>query len=135
MGPKPAKTFGAPTTANKPPKFELEGRKWTVEFHKNNPNMEIDNPETNQSVYVYKCEGSTLKVNGKVNNIVVDGCKKFLSKESLDTEIITAKSSEMNVLIPTTTAEGDEFVEQPVPEQFKTKVNGVKLVTHVTESV
>jgi len=174
--PKPAKTFGAPTTANKPPKFELEGRKWTVEFHKNNPNMEIDNPETNQSVYVYKCEGSTLKVNGKVNNIVVDGCKKvavvfdnvvsscefincqsvqmqvlgkvptisidktdgcqmFLSKESLGTEIITAKSSEMNVLIPTTTAEGDEFVEQPVPEQFKTKVNGVKLVTHVTESV
>merc|ERR1712077_56522 len=134
--------------------------------------MEIDNPETNQSVYVYKCEGSTLKVNGKVNNIVVDGCKKvavvfdnvvsscefincqsvqmqvlgkvptisidktdgcqmFLSKESLGTEIITAKSSEMNVMIPT----GDEFVEQPVPEQFKTTINGVKLATTITESV
>ena len=36
----------------------------------------------------------------------------FLSKESLGTEIITAKSSEMNVLIPTTTAEGDEFVSR-----------------------
>lgn len=132
----------------------------------------IENTETNQSVYVYKCEGSTLKVEGKVNNIVVDGCKKmaivfddcvgscefincqsvqmqvlgkvptisidktdgcqmYLSKNSLDTAIITAKSSEMNVMIPT----GDEFVEQPVPEQFKTVVNGKKLATSCTESV
>lgn len=37
----------------------------------------IEGTETNQSVYVYKCEGSTLKVEGKVNNIVVDGCKKM----------------------------------------------------------
>jgi len=55
----------------------------------------------------------------------------FLSKDSLKTEIITAKSSEMNVMIPT----GDEFVEQPVPEQFKTTINGVKLATTITESV
>ena len=47
-----------------------------MEFHKNNPNLVIEGTETNQSVYVYKCEGSTLKVEGKVNNIVVDGCKK-----------------------------------------------------------
>ena len=76
----------------------------------------------------------------------------FLSKESLQTEIITAKSSEMNVMIPN----GDEFVshsifffhllfsfkkffffkvEQPVPEQFKTVVKGIKLSTACTESV
>lgn len=30
----------------------------------------------------------------------------FLSKESMDTEIITAKSTEMNVMIPN----GDDFV-------------------------
>jgi len=170
--PKPAKTFGAPVATSKPPKFELEGKKWAVEFHKNNPNLVIENTETNQSVYVYKCEGSTLKIEGKVNNLVLDGCKKtavvfddvvsscefincqsvqmqvlgkvptisiektdgcqmFLSKDSLKTEIITAKSSEMNVMIPT----GDEFVEQPVPEQFKTTINGVKLATTITESV
>ncbi len=35
-----------------------------------------------------------------------DGCQMYLSKDSLDTEIITAKSSEMNVLIPS----GDDFV-------------------------
>ena len=61
---------------SKPPKFELEGKKWAVEFHKNNPNLVIENTETNQSVYVYKCEGSTLKIEGKVNNLVLDGCKK-----------------------------------------------------------
>ena len=74
--PKPAKTFGAPVATSKPPKFELEGKKWAVEFHKNNPNLVIENTETNQSVYVYKCEGSTLKIEGKVNNLVLDGCKK-----------------------------------------------------------
>ena len=34
----------------------------------------------------------------------------FLSKESLQTEIITAKSSEMNVMIPN----GDEFVSHSI---------------------
>ena len=50
-----------------------------------------------------------LQVLGKVPTISIDktdGCQMFLSKESLQTEIITAKSSEMNVMIPN----GDEFV-------------------------
>lgn len=37
-----------------------------------------------------------------------DGCQVYLSKESLDTEIVTSKSSEMNVLVPT--GEGGDFV-------------------------
>ena len=52
---------------------------------------------------------SMLQVLGKVPTISIDktdGCQMFLSKESLQTEIITAKSSEMNVMIPN----GDEFV-------------------------
>lgn len=36
-----------------------------------------------------------------------DGCHVYLSKDSLDCEIVSAKSSEMNVLIPT---EGGDFV-------------------------
>ena len=43
--------------------------------------------------------------------------------------IITAKSSEMNVMIPN----GEEFVEQPLPEQFITKLNGLKLETVPTD--
>uniref|UniRef100_A0A2I3H2H8 Adenylyl cyclase-associated protein n=1 Tax=Nomascus leucogenys TaxID=61853 RepID=A0A2I3H2H8_NOMLE len=36
-----------------------------------------------------------------------DGCHAYLSKNSLDCEIVSAKSSEMNVLIPT---EGGDFI-------------------------
>ena len=46
---------------------------------------------------------------GKVPTISVektDGCQMFLSEDSKAVEIITAKSSEMNVSIPN----GDEFV-------------------------
>jgi hypothetical protein len=47
---------------------------------------------------------------GKVPTISInktDGCHAYLSKNSLDCEIVSAKSSEMNVLIPT---EGGDFV-------------------------
>jgi len=37
----------------------------------------------------------------------------------------------MNVVIP----DGDDVVEQPIPEQFKTTINGKKLITSATESV
>ena len=58
-----------------------------------------------------------LQVLGKVPTISIDktdGCQMFLSKESLQTEIITAKSSEMNVMIP----DGDEFVSA-FPQELK----------------
>ena len=45
----------------------------------------------------------TFQVLGKVPTINVDktdGCMMYLSKDSLKTEIVSAKSSEMNVLIP-----------------------------------
>ncbi|XP_031412693.1 adenylyl cyclase-associated protein 1 isoform X1 [Meleagris gallopavo] len=74
-----------------------------------------------------------VQVMGKVPTISInktDGCHVYLSKSSLDCEIVSAKSSEMNVLIPT---EGGDFTEFPVPEQFKTVWNGQKLVTTVTE--
>ncbi|XP_006758034.1 PREDICTED: adenylyl cyclase-associated protein 1 isoform X1 [Myotis davidii] len=74
-----------------------------------------------------------VQVMGKVPTISInktDGCHVYLSKNSLDCEIVSAKSSEMNVLIPT---EGGDFNEFPIPEQFKTLWNGKKLVTTVTE--
>ncbi|XP_072273732.1 adenylyl cyclase-associated protein 1 [Pyxicephalus adspersus] len=74
-----------------------------------------------------------VQVLGKVPTISInktDGCHVYLSKDSLKCEIISAKSSEMNVLVP---GSGGEFSEFPVPEQFKTVWNGQKLVTTVTE--
>lgn len=39
-----------------------------------------------------------------------DGCQVYLSKESLDAEIVTSKSSEMNLLVPM--GEGGDFVSR-----------------------
>lgn len=55
----------------------------------------------------------------------------YLSKQALGVEIISAKSSEMNVLVP----HGEEFTEMAVAEQFKTVIVGTKLNTTPTESV
>jgi len=156
--------------ASQPAKTELDGKRWNVEYHKNNKCITIGDTEPNQSVYVFKCEGSTIQIGGKCNNIILDQCKKtgivfqsavsgiefincqsvqvqvlgsvptisvdktdgcqmFLSKDCLGVNIITAKSSEMNVMIPN----GDEFVEQPLPEQFRTTLNGLKLETFPTD--
>lgn len=105
-----------------------------------------------------------LKVLGKVPTISInktEGCQVYLSKESLHCDIVSAKSSEMNILVP---QEDDEFVsvadnsvcclwcanlvlkntivrfsfsvlqkEFPVPEQFKTVWDGSKLATEPTE--
>lgn len=87
----------------KPPKFELEGKKWVIEYFKNNPNIEVDKTSTNQSVYIFKCEGSTIKVNGKCNNIIMDSCKKsavvFDSVVS-SVEFINCQSVQMQVWDP-----------------------------------
>ncbi|XP_067318478.1 adenylyl cyclase-associated protein 1-like [Anolis sagrei] len=74
-----------------------------------------------------------VQVMGKVPTISInktDGCHVYLSKDSLNCEIVSAKSSEMYILIPT---ESGDFNEFPIPEQFKTLWNGKKLVTTVTE--
>ena len=58
-----------------------------------------------------------LQVLGKVPTISVektDGCQMFLSEDSKGVEIITAKSSEMNVSIPN----GDEFVSNFIVKQI-----------------
>ncbi|NWW18681.1 CAP2 protein, partial [Falcunculus frontatus] len=75
-----------------------------------------------------------IQVMGKVPTISInktEGCHIYLSEESLDCEIVSAKSSEMNILIP---QDGD-YKEFPVPEQFKTAWDGSKLVTEPTEIV
>ncbi|NXY81631.1 CAP2 protein, partial [Alcedo cyanopectus] len=75
-----------------------------------------------------------IQVMGRVPTISInktEGCHIYLSEESLDCEIVSAKSSEMNILIP---QDGD-YREFPVPEQFKTTWDGAKLVTEPTEIV
>ncbi|XP_036372043.1 adenylyl cyclase-associated protein 1 [Megalops cyprinoides] len=84
-------------------------------------------------VEIINCRDIKVQVMGKVPTISInktDGCHVYLSADSLQCEIVSAKSSEMNVLVPN---EGGEFTEIPVPEQFKTVWDGKKLVTTATE--
>ncbi|CAD7675898.1 unnamed protein product [Nyctereutes procyonoides] len=156
-GPKPGVSPSPkPTTKKEPAVLELEGKKWRVENEENVSNLVIDDPELKQgkinSITVDNCKKLGLvfddvvgivetinsrdvkvQVMGKVPTISInktDGCHVYLSENPLDCEIVSAKSSEMNVLIPT---EGGGYNESPVPEQFKTLWNGEELVTTVTE--
>lgn len=84
-------------------------------------------------IEVINCRDVKVQVLGKVPTISInktDGCHVYLSKDSLECEIVSAKSSEMNVLVP---GKDGDYTEIPVPEQFKTVWDGKKLVTTCTE--
>ncbi|XP_004693343.1 PREDICTED: adenylyl cyclase-associated protein 2 [Condylura cristata] len=83
-------------------------------------------------VEVINSKDIQMQVMGKVPTISInktEGCHIYLSEDALDCEIVSAKSSEMNILIP---QDGD-YREFPVPEQFKTTWDGSKLVTEPAE--
>ncbi|KAM9384647.1 adenylyl cyclase-associated protein 2 [Pholidichthys leucotaenia] len=84
-------------------------------------------------VEIINCKSIQLQVLGTVPTISInktEGCQVYLSKDSLSCDIVSAKSSEMNIMIP----EGeDDYREFPIPEQFKTVWDGSKLVTEPTE--
>uniref|UniRef100_A0A3Q3F3S7 CAP, adenylate cyclase-associated protein 1 (yeast) n=1 Tax=Labrus bergylta TaxID=56723 RepID=A0A3Q3F3S7_9LABR len=85
-------------------------------------------------VEIINCKDVKIQVIGKVPTISInktDGCHVYLSKDSLSCEIVSAKSSEMNILVPK--GEEGDFAEFPVPEQFKTVWDGKKLATTATE--
>ncbi|XP_059177837.1 adenylyl cyclase-associated protein 1-like [Physella acuta] len=87
------------------------------------------------SVEFVNCQSMQAQVTGKVPTLSIDktdGCLVYLSPASLDVEIVTAKSSEMNILVP----QGDgDYKEFALPEQFKTKYNGQTMVTIIADSI
>ncbi|KAK5883649.1 hypothetical protein CesoFtcFv8_019952 [Champsocephalus esox] len=83
-------------------------------------------------VEIINSKSIQIQVLGKVPTISInttEGCQVYLSKDSLNCDIVSAKSSEMNILVP----QDDDYREFPVPEQFKTVWNGCRLVTEPTE--
>ncbi|KAI5478216.1 hypothetical protein MNV49_005384, partial [Pseudohyphozyma bogoriensis] len=158
----------------KPPKTELDGKKWKIENHENNNMILIDQTEINQIINVFNVKSSVIQIKGKVNAVSLANCTKvsilldstvssleisnspsftvqvlgkvptilidgtdggqvYLSKESLDVEIVTAKSSSINISLPVPGEEEGIFEEKAVPEQLKTVVKDGKLVTTVVE--
>ncbi|XP_050077282.1 adenylyl cyclase-associated protein 2 isoform X1 [Anopheles maculipalpis] len=96
----------APPAVAKPPTFTRDGKKWLIEYQKNNPELVVENAEMNNVVYMFRCEGSTLQIKGKINSVVMDSCKKCsLVFDSLvaSAEFVNCQSVQMQVLgkVPT----------------------------------
>jgi adenylyl cyclase-associated protein len=74
-----------------------------------------------------------IQITGKCPTAVVDktdGYQLYLSKESQEIQFLSAKSSEMNILVLN---EPGEYTEFPVSEQFKTVYKDGKLITEAVE--
>ncbi|XP_030450226.1 cyclase-associated protein 1 [Syzygium oleosum] len=69
---------------------------------------------------IVNCSGVEVQCQGSAPTISVDntaGCQLYLSKDSLGTSITTAKSSEINVLVPGAEPDGD-WGEHALPQQY-----------------
>lgn len=69
---------------------------------------------------IVNCNGVEVQCQGSAPSISIDnsgGCQLYLSKESLESSITTAKSSEVNVMVPGAGADSD-WVEHALPQQY-----------------
>ncbi|KAJ8670581.1 hypothetical protein QAD02_001840 [Eretmocerus hayati] len=87
------------------------------------------------SIEFVNCQSVQMQVLGKVPTISIDktdGCQMYLNNDTLDVELITSKSSEMNVMVP---IGNNDYTEYPVPEQFKTRISEKGLTTVAVDSL
>lgn len=85
------------------------------------------------SVDVVNCQSVQLQSLGTCPSVMIaktDGCRVLLNEKSMNAEIVTSKSSEMNIGVPD---EENLFVDHPVPEQFKTVWDGTQFVTEMVD--
>lgn len=85
------------------PKCSLSGKKWTIEYQNgaNGDNAVSIDTDLKQTVYIYRCHNSLVKVNGKVNAIVLDGCSKTgcIFEEALASiELVNSKDIQIQCL-------------------------------------
>ncbi|XP_045118764.1 adenylyl cyclase-associated protein 1-like isoform X2 [Portunus trituberculatus] len=107
-GPKPFVKQSSPSSRASPakdvfagtPKLALEGKKWFVEYQKDNQNIKID-AKMDQCVYIFRCQNVVVQVKGKLNSIILDSCKK--SAVVFDDlvsalEVVNCQSSKVQVM-------------------------------------
>ncbi|KAK1414459.1 hypothetical protein QVD17_30203 [Tagetes erecta] len=86
---------------------------------------------------IVNCNSVEVQCQGMAPTISVDnsaGCQLYLSKDSLGASITTAKSSEINVLVPASGPEND-LVEHALPQQYiHTYKDGQFVTTPVSHS-
>jgi len=84
------------------------------------------------------CKSVQAQVTGKVATISIDktdGAAIYLSEGSIDAEVISAKSSEMNISVPNLENPDGDMIEMALPEQFKSVFNKTtkKMETNMTD--
>lgn len=75
-----------------------------------------------------------VQILGRTPTVILDSCDSgqvYLSNDGLDTELITAKCSAINVSVPKQGGEEGEFTELALPEQLKFSVAGGALKSEV----
>jgi len=88
------------------------------------------------SVSITNSPSFALQITGSAPTIQLDSTDSgqiYLSRECLGVEITTAKCSSINVSLPEEGEEEGVFTEHPVPEMFRTVIQGGKLVTAAVE--
>lgn len=85
------------------PKCALAGKKWTVEFQsgRNGDDMITLETDMKQTVYIYRCHDTIVKVSGKVNAIVMDSCEKsgcMFDEALASVELVNCKDVQLQCL-------------------------------------
>ncbi|KAK6136765.1 hypothetical protein DH2020_029478 [Rehmannia glutinosa] len=105
-----------------PPKLELQmGRKKVNNITVDKcTKMGVVFKDVVAACEIVNCSGVEVQCQGSAPTVSVDntaGCQLYLSKDALEASITTAKSSEINVLVPGSEPDGD-WIEQALPQQY-----------------
>eukprot|EP00842_Homolaphlyctis_polyrhiza_P000586 jgi/Hompol1/1528/HPOL_004974-RA len=76
LAPKADRSTPASAPARGPAKLALEGSKWRIENQVGRDDIVLDQTAINHVIYIYNCQSTTIQIKGKVNAVVIDGCKK-----------------------------------------------------------
>lgn len=91
--------FSAQAQTKRPPRMECEqGRKWVIENFLDDHSILVSDTEPRQAVQIFNCSNCTIKICGKVNAIILDGCVKtgLLFDSVVSTcEVVNCKSVEV----------------------------------------
>lgn len=88
------------------------------------------------SLEVIKCPNFALQVDGVVPTVLldqVDSAVVYLGQASLNTEVLSSKSTSLNIMLPPKEGTDDDTKECPIPEQMKSYVKDGQVVTEIVE--
>lgn len=88
------------------------------------------------SLDVIKSPKFQVQVDGLVPTVLmdqVDGATVYLGKQSLNTEVMTSKSTGVNIVVPPKDEVEGEDKECPLPEQIRSVIRNGRVVSEVVE--